>query len=126
MNRWLRQVAGVVVLSLGLAAGHAQAQAPEPSAPMQTSVETAPEDLLLGPAQGPAREPARPFRNHANDKGYCCWAHPNTVGCSSLRSDLHFIFSSCRSFFGEPCLSPPPEAGGIFRKRGSGAGGCQR
>jgi hypothetical protein len=46
-----------------------------------------------------------------------CWASFNGYGCSSLHSELAFVFGSCRTFFGEPCLkgappSPLPPAGG--------------
>jgi hypothetical protein len=38
----------------------------------------------------------------------CCWASFNGYGCSSLHSELGFVFGSCRTFFGEPCLKGPP------------------
>jgi hypothetical protein len=41
----------------------------------------------------------------------CCWASFNGYGCSSGKSELAFIFGSCRTFFGEPCLKgAPPSA----------------
>jgi hypothetical protein len=38
----------------------------------------------------------------------CCWASFNGYGCSSLHSELAFVFGSCRTFFSEPCLKGPP------------------
>lgn len=37
-----------------------------------------------------------------------CWASFNGYTCGSCRSEMTFIFGSCRSFFGEPCLNGPP------------------
>jgi hypothetical protein len=40
-----------------------------------------------------------------------CWASFNGYGCSSLRSEMGFLFGGCRTFFGEPCLKgAPPSA----------------
>jgi hypothetical protein len=40
-----------------------------------------------------------------------CWASFNGYSCSSVRSETAFLFGSCRTFFGEPCLKgPPPSA----------------
>jgi hypothetical protein len=38
----------------------------------------------------------------------CCWASFNGYGCSSLHAELAFVFGSCRTFYGEPCLKQPP------------------
>jgi hypothetical protein len=38
----------------------------------------------------------------------CCWAHHNTLGCGNFASEFHFIFGSCRTFYGEPCFRGPP------------------
>ncbi len=37
-----------------------------------------------------------------------CWSHHNTLGCGSFKSDFMFIFGSCRTYYGEPCLKGPP------------------
>ena len=40
-----------------------------------------------------------------------CWASFNGYSCSSLHSTGNFIFGSCRTFYGEPCLKgAPPSA----------------
>jgi hypothetical protein len=37
-----------------------------------------------------------------------CWSHHNAYTCSSLKSELVYVFGSCRSFYGEGCLKGPP------------------
>ncbi len=40
-----------------------------------------------------------------------CWSSFNGYGCGSVRSELAWLFGSCRTFFGEPCLKgAPPSA----------------
>jgi hypothetical protein len=40
-----------------------------------------------------------------------CWASFNGYTCSSLKSEIGFIFGSCRTFYSEPCLKgAPPSA----------------
>jgi len=40
-----------------------------------------------------------------------CWAHHNMFGCGSFRSEMSFMYGSCRSFYGQSCLKePPPDA----------------
>jgi hypothetical protein len=50
--------------------------------------------------------PIRDFLYNGRPLG--CWATFNTYGCCSLPSTLHFIFGSCRQFYGEPCLKGAP------------------
>lgn len=37
-----------------------------------------------------------------------CWTHHNLWGCGTLRSELRFVFGSCRAFFGSCCEKEPP------------------
>jgi hypothetical protein len=37
-----------------------------------------------------------------------CWASFNGYSCSSLKSEVSFIFGSCRTFYSEPCLKGAP------------------
>jgi hypothetical protein len=56
----------------------------------------------------------------------CCWAHHNSVGCGNIWSEFVFVFGSCRSFYGEPCLPrppPPPAAQGYGPGYGYGQEG---
>jgi hypothetical protein len=61
-----------------------------------------------------------------NNYGIGCWATHNTVGCTSLRAELTFIFGSCRAFFGEPCFQgpPPPPYPGWVPPNSCGPAGC--
>ncbi len=38
-----------------------------------------------------------------------CWTTHNLFGCGSLRSDLTFMFGSCRTFYGQSCLKVPED-----------------
>ncbi|MFO0846043.1 MAG: hypothetical protein U0797_27285 [Gemmataceae bacterium] len=53
-----------------------------------------------------------PLRDWCLKKRPCgCWASFNGYGCSSLRSEMAFLFGGCRTFFAEPCLKgAPPSA----------------
>jgi hypothetical protein len=39
-----------------------------------------------------------------NRHGYCCGQHHNWYGCGGWHAQNVFVFGSCRTFFGEPCL----------------------
>jgi hypothetical protein len=41
-------------------------------------------------------------------KRFGCWATHFGNGCGSFRSDMVFIFGSCRAFYGEGCRKDPP------------------
>ena len=43
-----------------------------------------------------------------------CWSHHNEFTCGSLKSECTFLFGSCRSFFGDPCVKVPKEHKGLF------------
>jgi hypothetical protein len=53
---------------------------------------------------------SRPIRNVLQFLGVGCWSHhTHPYSCGSLRSELTFIFGSCRAFFSEPCMHGPPQ-----------------
>jgi hypothetical protein len=54
----------------------------------------------------------QPVREQLHRHGLACFATINTVGCTSLHSELTFVFGSCRAFFGEPCFARPDGAPG--------------
>lgn len=54
----------------------------------------------------PSRQPLRDWCRYGRPLG--CWASFNGYGCSSLESEIAFVFGSCRTFFGEPCLKGAP------------------
>jgi hypothetical protein len=72
------------------------------------------------------------LRDCLRSKGVGCWSHHNALLCGSWQSECTFIFGSCREFFGEPCLPPPPgyQHGhglpglGLLGGGSSGNGGC--
>ena len=44
-----------------------------------------------------------------NRHGYGCASHLDWYGCGGLRAQCNFMFGSCRTFFGEPCVPKPPD-----------------
>jgi hypothetical protein len=46
--------------------------------------------------------------NPERKKRFGCWATHFGGGCGSFRSDMVFIFGSCRAFYGEGCRKDPP------------------
>jgi hypothetical protein len=80
----------------------APSPAPQAQAPCACA---AAQNGYAGPEQpGQGNAVRRAFNRH----GVCCYTTHNVPGCGSLHSELTFIFGSCRVFFGEPCLNPPP------------------
>jgi hypothetical protein len=53
--------------------------------------------------------PTRPIGDWARRHDACCWSHHDLFSCGSLKSELIFLFGSCRAFYGETCL-PRPDA----------------
>jgi hypothetical protein len=90
---WLRRAVLAAALGLGVWAGLARAAGPKVPAGMTE----------LPPGVPP--QPPGWLQRHC---GLNCWASFNGYGCSSLHSELAFIFGSCRTFFSEPCLKGPP------------------
>jgi hypothetical protein len=68
-----------------------------------------------GPVQ--ANHKIRAFQK---DEKCGCWSHHNEFTCGSLKSECTFLFGSCRSFFGEPCVKVPKgEHRGLFGCKGN-------
>src|SRR5262249_28812613 len=78
------------------------------------------------PVDAPAPRRVRGFFNRI---GVCCFHDRDAVGCESFRSEMQFIFGSCRTFFTEPCQPKKTlserraERGGILGSA-SGCTGC--
>jgi hypothetical protein len=130
MNRWLCQLRLAIGAGFCFAAGSAAwAQAPA-SAPTPPLPLVAPGPGVPAPAVVVTEQPLavaspdrpRPFQ-HVHDAlhryGLGCFATIDTVGCTSLGSELTFIFGSCRAFFQEPCAP-----GGGLTHGGCGPNGC--
>lgn len=54
----------------------------------------------------PSKRPLLDWWRHHRPLG--CWASFNGYSCDSLQSTCDFIFGSCRTFYGEPCLKGAP------------------
>lgn len=79
---------------------------------------------VLQPVRAVAQAPAN-MVHHTGDwlreHKYLCGQNLDWYGCGGWRAQNTFVFGSCRTFFGEPCL--PREAGRIDNG-GNGNGGC--
>lgn len=110
---YTRSVAALVVFTLVVGSLVADERLPGTDDKLPSAMpQPTPTPMVIQPTYG---EP--PYAVAADTKcgGPClrwlrnkgCWAHINSLGCGSLHSDLTFIFGSCRTFFGEPCLPGP-------------------
>lgn len=99
-------LAVVMLWGMGAAAPRASAQGPYPRTPPQAT------ELPPGVPPVDSSPSHRPLRDHwRTGRPVGCWGSFNGYGCSSLRSELGFVFGGCRMFFGEPCLKgAPPSA----------------
>ena len=106
-RRTFARAALALVLGLGLSEGFARADSPR-------FPKTPPAATELPPGYPPVdSSPVKhPLWRWLRDKlPLGCWASFNGLGCSSLHSEAAFVFGSCRTFFGEPCLKgAPPSA----------------
>ncbi len=147
MNRWLWPLELTLVVTLGAWwAGPLAAQVPTAPAPVLTGnpvviqayaiVPVVPHDATppnAVPPPEPERGPIGKFyhqccthvKSFARSMGFCCWDTHNSVGCGNITTDLTFMFGSCRQFFGEPCMLPPPPGSPgrpVIPGSGSGSG----
>jgi hypothetical protein len=109
------------IVALGCWIGKIQAQEPPPN--------PAPAVVASNGSYGPAAGAAEGGRLNAwlHRQGYCCGSHLDWYGCGGIRSQCLFVWGSCRTFFGEPCLPKSLDQqghGGI--NGGSCPGGCHR
>jgi hypothetical protein len=88
------------------ASGGPRAATPMPGAPMPGLVYVGEEVEVVS---GPVRN--RPTQRAFNNCGMCCASDFNQVGCGNFWSEVTFIFGSCRTFFGQPCVPNPPYFG---------------
>lgn len=105
-------------VGMGIVTGLARAQDPPAQAPIAPPVVTATE---LAPDAGAPQTRPSWVQAHLQKHGLGCWSHVNSLDCGSLKQECTFIFGSCRQFFGEPCLQPPPDDPASL---GHGRGGC--
>jgi hypothetical protein len=116
----MRRLLGLAVVALvvgeTLCGGGVRADDGQPQ-PMV--ILSGPEPAVYDPAAGMMPAPAspeshhhRPLRDWLHKLPWHCYADHNTLGCGNLKSECQFLFGSCRSFYGEPCLPPPPKPNG--------------
>ena len=98
-SHWLRRAILAAAVGLGVWAGLARADGP--------NIPNGMTELPPGVPEQP-EQPGGPLHRLGKRFGVCCWASFNGYGCSSVHSELAFVFGSCRTFFGEPCLNGPP------------------
>ena len=102
---WLTRAALSMLIGWGVWAGLARAEGPN------YYPRTPPGAQELPPGyppidSTPSRQPIRDWLSNGRPLG--CWASFNGYSCGSLRSELGFMFGSCRTFYGEPCLKGAP------------------
>jgi hypothetical protein len=109
-------VASLIGWGLGASGARAQDYPPYPRTPSQAT------ELPPGYPPVDSSPSKRPLRDWWRDgRPLGCWSSFNGYGCSSLKSELDFIFGSCRTFYSEPCLKgAPPSALPPWATLGSG------
>jgi len=96
-----------LLVTFGIVVGRSWGQAP--LVPSLSPIENYPapplgELLARPPAPAPPQSKTRSFLNKC---GYGCDSDLNWFGCGGIRQQNQFIFGSCRTFFGEPCVQKP-------------------
>jgi hypothetical protein len=116
LGRWLRPAALAALAGLGALS---PALAQEPANPATYSLKY------------PVKVPGDPSAPDQPQRRHGCWATHFGFSCGTFRSNMVFIFGSCRAFYGEACkTSAPPEYAAGYQQPGNGtpAGkgcGCQ-
>jgi len=75
--------------------------------------------ILGGPLAAPDNTPPG-LKGCLNRHGLACVSHHSWFGCGNFRSEMTFIFGSCRTFFGQACV--PIERGANGRRMGNHGG----
>ena len=117
-KNWLRLVAISILIHWAQTPLHAQNPAPMPATPAMI-VDAAP----VGDTAPPPRS-TRPLQRLLNSHGMGCASDFNNLGCGNFHSTFKFIFGSCRTFFGEPCV--PDQHHGYGPGNGYGFDGPQK
>jgi hypothetical protein len=97
-----------LMLAMGWWVQRLPAQAPAAPAPLAPAQAPCCNSAAGADASTDQSGPTSALRRAFNKHGVGCATSHNVPGCGSLRSELTFFFGSCRVFFGEPCLAPPP------------------
>jgi hypothetical protein len=108
----LRHLLAATILAVLGASGAVRAQ--QPACATCNTANTANGRTPDGTAQAPLLAKTRLVPSCAEffTRPCGCWQHHNCdYNCSSLDSELIFIFGGCRQWYGEPCLKGPPYYG---------------
>lgn len=116
MRRIVRYVLLVLVIAVGSIIGSVPARGGWPPdqagahPPRHHPAHSAQQGTIWAPAVQPViPSKDQPVRDYARKCNFACWTHHNQPpGCSSLVSELRFIFGSCRSWYGESCPNNAP------------------
>jgi hypothetical protein len=122
-QQWLLRALLAGTVGLGIVAGLARAESPSPPLAGQVGgpvVSAIPEGAVWSGEEaagssdcGCGGAGGHHLLQHSHVLGWLhnncgCWSHHNSFGCGSCLSEYKFVFGSCRSFFGEPCMHGPP------------------
>ena len=114
MHRRHLKLAAIALLFVAGAIGQARADQPPATYPDANGYQQS------GPLPGGNAAAPQPRQQR-----FGCYATHLGFGCSNFRSNMIFIFGSCRSFYGEACIKgpPPPYPPGVGQAGYDQAGG---
>jgi hypothetical protein len=104
------------IVGLGCWFGRVEAQAPDETPVIQARGQT-----LVGRVLPLSIRQDSSKHELLNRHGYACGQHLDWYGCGGWHAQNTFVFGSCRTFFGEPCL--PNQSRG--QSGAAGAAGCR-
>lgn len=109
------------MIALGAVVGRSSAQAPTLPSILPVEVGPAtPLGALLARPPMPQPDNISKTRACLNRHGVFCASNLDWYGCGGIRSQYDFVFGSCRTFFGEPCVPKEKRQG----HSGGQAAGC--
>ena len=110
MNKLMQRLGLLALLVSCLQVPRLYAQPPVPNqSPYNLNGAT---PLVDTPIMEPLPPPTpRPYQRVLNSHGMSCASNFNQVGCGNFWSEFRFVFGSCRTFFGQPCIPNPPHFG---------------
>ena len=127
MNSWsFRRAILALVIGLGVVAGLVRGQDARPMPYANGSVPAANPPVVAAmpyapPVVYPEVQSKQPgMLEHLNRHGLHCFATIGSLGCGSCKSECQFLFGSCRTFFGVPCVPQPPHDYNILGPQSQG------
>jgi hypothetical protein len=121
MKSWsFRRAMLALVIGLGIVAGLVRGQDVRPNVLANGPVppSTSAPAVVMQDATANSyshMQPSHPrIAEYLRRQGLNCFATLGSLGCGSCKSECQFIFGSCRTFFGEPCIPQPPQENGVL------------